>query len=350
MNPLVMAMAVVPLVAACAPATAGGGPAAGGAIPSAGDPRPVESTAQSPVESPVETATGRSPATGGAPTAKRAPKPKVPRGTTAGYVVFDRTTGKVTVQREAHRRFRSASVVKILIAIDLLESRETVTRGDRALLSGMLRASDDDAATIFWRRGGERRIIQRMVKRAGLKDTLPPPADKPGFWGYTSISASDIATTYRYLLERAEPRVSSLILGHLRKAAKCGADGFDQSFGIPSAVPRPFAVKQGWSGFGTVPPVRCVSGTAGAPAGGVPLGGDASSIVPAAAPAAGLGPIVVPDLGRPVLHTTGLAGKQERLIMVLLTAHPSGTSWRESVRRTTSLAGQIYRAGSPPSR
>src|SRR5262245_36462644 len=47
---------------------------------------------------------------------------RIPTGVTAGYVVFDRVAGRVTVGGNVHHRFRSASVVKLLIAIDYLES------------------------------------------------------------------------------------------------------------------------------------------------------------------------------------------------------------------------------------
>ncbi|WP_156056431.1 hypothetical protein [Streptosporangium roseum] len=75
--------------------------------------------------------------------------PHVPAGIIAGYVVFDRQAGEITSHRDAHRRFRSASVVKILIAVDFLETRKSVSRSDLALLRVMLRVSDDDAATSF---------------------------------------------------------------------------------------------------------------------------------------------------------------------------------------------------------
>jgi hypothetical protein len=314
----------------------------------------------------------------GAPAAAASPPaPRVPAGTAAGYVVFDRQAGRIVAHRGAHRKFRSASVVKLLIAIDYLESHPTVPRRDRDLLKAMLRVSDDAAATAFWNRGGQGRIVQRAARRLGLTDTAPPPADKPGFWGYTSLSALDVARTYRYLVDRAEPRVGALILGHLRGAGRCGSDGFDQSFGIPRGVPGPSAVKQGWSGFGSTPPVRCprTAMPAGAPAGGSPAaapatGGTArfapASAGPAARPAtapvtarpatasaSAAGPAAfeagvrtagpVPDLGRPVLHTTGLAGREERWIVVLLTAHPAGSTWQRSIARTTALARELYR-------
>ncbi len=295
-----------------------------------------------------------------APASAAAPgKPHVPAGVTAGYVVFDRQAAKVTEYRDAHRRFRSASVVKILIAIDHLESRESVPQRDLALLKVMLRVSDDDAATSFWTRGGQGRIIQRMARKLRLTDTVPPPAGKPGFWGYTSLSAMDVVRTYRYLLDRADPRVRDLILGHLRRSGQCGSDGFDQYFGIPRAVRGPWAVKQGWSGYGSTPPVRCRPATSTAPASApvstpvftsaarLASGGDVpltAQVVPAAQVApARTGP--VPDLGRPVLHTTGLVGPRERWIVVLLTAHPAGATWQRSTAQTTKLAREVHLSG-----
>ncbi|MEV1178277.1 hypothetical protein [Nonomuraea sp. NPDC049784] len=256
--------------------------------------------------------------------------PRVPAGTTASWLVFDRQAGKFVATRNAHRKFRSASVVKILIAIDYLERRKSVPAADAKLLKIMLRSSDDDAASTFWDRDGKGQIIVRMARKLGLSDTAPPPASKPGFWGYTSLSAYDIVRTYRYLLDRADARVRDTILGHLRQSTPCGTDSFDQTFGIPDAVPRPWAVKQGWSGFGTTPPTRCSD----ARAAGAPI-----SWISQRATGSG-----VPDYGRPVLHTTGLVGKNERYVVAVLTAHPAGGTWSASVKRITTLTGELYRS------
>ncbi|MEV0238087.1 hypothetical protein [Nonomuraea sp. NPDC050786] len=255
--------------------------------------------------------------------------PKVPAGTTASWLVFDRQAGKFVATRNAHRKFRSASVVKILIAIDYLERRTSVPAADARLLKVMLRSSDDDAASTFWDRDGKGQIIVRMARKLGLSDTAPPPASKPGFWGYTSLSAYDIVRTYRYLLDRADARVRETVLGHLRQSTPCGTDGFDQTFGIPDAAPRPWAVKQGWSGFGATPPTRCSD----ARAVGAPISWISQRAV-------GSG---VPDYGRPVLHTTGLVGKNERYVMAVLTAHPAGGAWSASVKRITTLTSELYR-------
>lgn len=247
----------------------------------------------------------------------RASRVVVPRGVRAAYVVFDRVAGRVVVERRPRQTFRSASLVKILVALDYMQEHR-VSGDDRVLLRRMLRSSDDGAATELWRRGGQKRILERMIPKAGLRETAPPPADKPGFWGYTALSARDVVRTYRYLLEEAPEAHREFILEQLRKATRCGTDGFDQTFGIPRALERPWAVKQGWSGFGDAPAGPCRG----------------------ARPAAWR-----PDLGigRPVLHTTGLVG--ERKIVVVLTLHPAGSSFKRAVERITALTGQVYRAG-----
>ncbi|MFP3962994.1 hypothetical protein SMC26_11795 [Actinomadura fulvescens] len=236
----------------------------------------------------------------------------MPAGVRAGYVVFDRRSGKVLLRHRVRQTVRSASVVKVLIALDQLERA-----GDRGVMGRMLRSSDDKAATYFWRRGGQGKIIQRMARKAGLTETAPPPADKPGFWGYTALSAGDVLKTYRYLLEKAPKGHRDFVVGQLRRATQCGTDGFDQFFGIPRAVPKPWAIKQGWSGFGDVPAVRCREGT--------------------------FRPVVGPDLGlgRPVLHTTGIVGHR---IFVVLTLQPAGSSFQAASERVTKLTRDLYKA------
>ncbi|ETK33787.1 hypothetical protein [Microbispora sp. ATCC PTA-5024] len=322
---LPVVLAAVLLATGCGAAAPAGGSERTGSDPSATSTPGTSistsiSTSTPRAARPTHTAAGRA--------APASPRPvRVPAGVTAGYVVVDRSAGgagRVVARHDAHRRFRSASVVKILIALDYLERhRGPVPRADLALLTPMLRGSDDDAATTLWHRGGQGEIVRRTARRLGLADTAPPPAAKPGFWGYTAISASDIALVYRYLLDRAQPRVRDLILGNLRQAWHCASDGFDQYFGIPRAVPRPWLVKQGWSGFGSTPPTRCGrTGTAS-----YEMGTFHSTRDPV-------------DFVRPVLHTTGVIG--DRLIMVVLTVQPSGASFTNSAARVTKLARDLY--------
>jgi hypothetical protein len=56
--------------------------------------------------------------------------------------------------------------------------------------------------------------------------------------------------------------------------------------------------------------------------------------------------VSAPDLGlgRPVLHTTGVVGEDDRRIVVVLTLHPAGSSFQAAARRLTALTEQVHRA------
>ncbi|MEU4237532.1 hypothetical protein [Actinoplanes sp. NPDC026619] len=250
-------------------------------------------------------------------TAAASPAPVVvPAGVTAGVAVFDRRTGRFTARHDDQAQFRSASVVKLLIALDYLWDRGPsyeIPDEDRALLEPMLRSSDDAAASRFWRLSGYEAVVNRMVARLGLRRTAPPPASMRTYWGYTAISAADTVRIYRYLLDEAPPAVRAFVLDNLRRSTRCAADSYDQSFGIPSVFGRPWAVKQGWSGFGDPAPGPC------APA----LHADAAP----------------PDLDlvSEALHTTGVVGPGDRWIVVVLTLHPDGTTYARATADLTTL-------------
>ncbi|MDQ0753149.1 hypothetical protein QF034_007380 [Streptomyces africanus] len=246
-----------------------------------------------------------------APSAQAA---RIPDGVTAGIAVFDRRTGTFTEQVDESARFRSASVVKLLLTLDFLWDRGpayTVPEADRALLEPMLRGSDDDAANHYWSEYGGPAIIDRMTARLGLRDTAPPPAGYEGYWGYTALSARDTVAVYRYLLDKAPAPVRDFVMDNLRRSTRCASDHFDQHFGIAGSFDRPWAVKQGWSG-------QYAKGTCGASE-------TAADTQPAAAPATKAAAGV--DLTRPALHTTGTVGADDRTIVAVLTLHPVGTSY-----------------------
>ncbi|MGW0585060.1 hypothetical protein ACWD25_56415 [Streptomyces sp. NPDC002920] len=70
-----------------------------------------------------------------------APAVTVPAGVTAGVAVFDRQTGTFTEQLNPRMRFRSASVVKLLIALDHLWNKGpgySLSTDDRARFDLML--------------------------------------------------------------------------------------------------------------------------------------------------------------------------------------------------------------------
>jgi hypothetical protein len=261
----------------------------------------------------------------------------VPAGVTAGVAVFDRHTGAFTEQLNTAAQFRSASVVKLLIALDLLWNRgpDALPAADRSRVDNMLRGSDDAAASTFWANNGSGAIVDRMVTRLGLTDTARPPATHPGYWGYTALSARDTVKIYRYLLDAAPAAVRDYVLGNLRQSTRCATDGYDQHFGIAGSFNRPWAVKQGWSGFSSG---GCTATTAAA-------AGPAGS---AARTAAGAEAV---DLARPALHTTGVVGAGDRSIVAVFTLHPAATPYGKAytdvgrLTRSLNVPGASQPAG-----
>ena len=264
------------------------------------------------------------------------PQAEIAPDAKAAFAVFDRKTGRTTIAWDEHAQFRSASVVKILIALDYLEKRgpdAEIPPADLARLEPMLRSSDDNAASELWVQEGWEKIVERMVVKLGLKDTAPPV--NVGFWGYTALSAADVIKIYRYVLDQAHPKFRDFIMGNLHKATKCATDGFDQSFGLPRVVYGEVAYKQGWSRFGDTPPRPCVESRRPPTYPGVgkdgPLGQDARSAADV-------------DLTRPAMHTTGTYGHNDRKIMVVLTLEPVGTTWDVSAERITRLTRAVHLA------
>jgi hypothetical protein len=267
----------------------------------------------------------------------------VPSGVTAGVAVYDRKIGAFTVQHNIDQRFRSASLVKLLIAIDYLWDRPTVPDSERQRLRLMLSRSDDNSASYFYDKGGRAAIITRMNQRLGLTGNAtihPPTAPRTG-WGATEISAAHLVRIYRYLLDEGPERIRSTVLDSLRQGTftRCGTDGYDQSFGVPTTFKgRPWIAKQGWYEFKTAPRT-CTSNvpaalvvddhaTATEDGAGIPAG----LAVPAAGPVNWTGE---------VLHTTGVIGPDERTIVVVLTVHPAGTSYAVATERVTKIAAAL---------
>ncbi|MGP4003454.1 hypothetical protein [Streptomyces sp. 8N706] len=276
----------------------------------------------------------------------RSARVEVPARVTAGVAVFDRRTGTFTERINAESQFRSASVVKLLIALDYLWNRGPaydVPPADRRRLESMLRSSDDSSASQFWAADGRAGIVRRMVSRLSLTGTAGPPPGYPGYWGYTALTASDTVKVYRYILDSAPAAVRDFVMGNLRASTRCAADGFDQHFGIPSAFRRPWAVKQGWSGFGS--------------GGGCIPHATTGDSVPAAPENSrgGATPDAV-DLDREALHTTGTVGTDDRAIVAAFTLQPDGTSYGKACARLSALTrslrvpGAVRRAETRPVR
>jgi hypothetical protein len=167
-----------------------------------------------------------------------------------GFEVFDRTSGTVLASQGADQQFAAMSVVKLLVALDLLAeggSPDPVTQQE---LRQMLASSDDQIADGLWTEGGGGAIVSRVAARLGLTGTQPP--EDPGQWGDTQITPGDLVTVYRYIAEHLPAPDRDLVLGALAAAPRTAADGFDQYFGIPDGMPNTgWAIKQGWGTSGS---------------------------------------------------------------------------------------------------
>jgi hypothetical protein len=171
-------------------------------------------------------------------------------GADIGFEVFDRdlgTSGDVMASSNADTPIYTASVVKLLIAIDALHRADwAASTSTRNEITQMLEGSNDADASDFWDRDGGNAIVTRMVNLIGLKHTLLPTVT--GQWGMAKMSASDVVATYQFIAYDMPAASSTLILNALYNAKKTADDGFPQYFGIPDGLPATatWSIKQGW--------------------------------------------------------------------------------------------------------
>ncbi|MCP2168735.1 serine hydrolase [Goodfellowiella coeruleoviolacea] len=214
----------------------------------------------------------------------------VAAGAEFGVAVWDRRTSGMVVDHHAEATFTSASLVKLLIALEALDHASPETARIRQMLS----ASDDAIASALWTKYGSTAIVTRWAQRLQLADTRPPKS--PGRWGDTLVSARDVVLVYRYILEQASASTRQLILGALTRFTAAGSDGFSQEFGLAGlAGSTPVAVKQGWA-------------------------------------------CCLPDR---VLHTSGVAGADDRFIVVVLSSRAQSVGWPMARKQVNAMVSAL---------
>ncbi len=170
------------------------------------------------------------------------------RGTDVGFVLYDRESDKELASVDADSPYYTASVVKLLIAIDEVRQDGTWALPDAEAvedLTDMLEGSNDAIASAFWERNGGNAIVTRTAALLGLSHTTPPT--DPTQWGMAKTSASDVVATYEYLLDVVPDEVAAPLLAALAGARNPADDGWDQYFGIPDGLAgRSWQIKQGW--------------------------------------------------------------------------------------------------------
>ncbi|TQM80475.1 hypothetical protein FHX81_2809 [Saccharothrix saharensis] len=215
-------------------------------------PRTAECTAHASLVAPDSTAS----------TSADAPRPAAPRSAEApapdlsaavaravgaagdvdlGLAVVDLETG-ATAGADADTPFRSASLSKLLVAVDVLASGE-VPAADLDRLARALSLSDDDAMNALWTVHDGMGAIGRVATQAGLTATHAP-ADASQ-WGDVEMSAADVARLYRYIATGLPTADRTFIVDALSSATPTAADGFDQAYGLLAPGTDAYA-KQGW--------------------------------------------------------------------------------------------------------
>lgn len=235
---------------ATGPSDATGSPDPGGATDAAGQPDVAEPTggpAEEELPPPVPRGFVRRGAAAGAAGILDGVATRFP-STIVGVAVLDRRTGELADGVYGATQLYSASLVKLVVAVDVLSQRRAgavVTDADLALVRRALGSSDDAAMNALWSRFDGVGGVQRVAQRLGLVATSPP-AD-PSQWGETMVSAHDVVAVFDHVLTDLPAEDRDVILSALASAPPTAADGFDQWFGLlAGGMPPGLAVKQGW--------------------------------------------------------------------------------------------------------
>ncbi|MEP6561971.1 MAG: hypothetical protein ABJD68_12975 [Nakamurella sp.] len=173
-------------------------------------------------------------------------------GVRESVVVIDRSSGAVLDQLNPHQQFPALSLVKLMIAADILHGsggRELPDQTLDAELGEMISKSDDDTADDLYAQSGGDEMVHRVVQRYGLAETSPSPETE--YWGDVQTTAADMASLIRQIL--ADPVTSPVIGPAMLAATPIADDGFDQQIGM-NTIPGAGS-KQGWG--------CCLSGVVG---------------------------------------------------------------------------------------
>jgi hypothetical protein len=222
------------------------------------------------------------------------------RSTELAAAVLDRATGELALGTRGTEPYYTASLSKLVLAVDMLTRRRFdglgVTDDDLRLLGRALGPSNDNAMNQLWVAFDGPGAAGRVSDRLGLTATAPP-ADTSQ-WGEMLVSAEDWMRIWTYLLDEMPAADRELILGAMAAAPPVAADGFDQAFGLLAprvdGPPGPGAIaKQGW--------MCCHSGSYD-------------------------------------LHSVGVVGDDQRFVVALLGRLPSGPGWRSARAEMTAIA------------
>ena len=157
--------------------------------------------------------------------------------------VLDTQTGKFYGSAADDTQFPAESVVKVLIAANLLATGQM--SGDTEQMAyQMITESDDDDADALWGTVGGPEVISWAQARYGIADLGAAPTQF-GWWGNTKFTARGLVELYAAI--RADPVVGPWLIDAMSHMAATADDGTDQDFGLAGQT-TVGAFKQGWGG------------------------------------------------------------------------------------------------------
>jgi hypothetical protein len=162
------------------------------------------------------------------------------------WALLDLNSGKLTGSANFAETSDTASLIKAWIAADYLrrQTEQQATPSAVALgqLSIMIRDSDNNAASMFYRLIGNDASITRMITICGLTDTRAGS----GNWSLTMMSARDIARLGGCIAsgKAAGPQWSDWLIRQMRQVRGDGRFGIIDK--LPAAEAALTSVKNGW--------------------------------------------------------------------------------------------------------
>jgi hypothetical protein len=149
------------------------------------------------------------------------------------------------------------SMIKAWISSDYLRRLGSTQPGSDqlALLTRMIRDSDDDAAEIIYDKDGENAVVQRMISICGLTET----SIFDGWWSRTQMSARDAVRLGACVADgrAAGPKWTSWILSEMRQVRGEGRFGIIEA--LPADLASRTAIKNGWTVVGDDWHLNCLA-------------------------------------------------------------------------------------------
>jgi hypothetical protein len=158
----------------------------------------------------------------------------------AGFTVIDLATGDILGGGYAETQIRTASVIKVPIAMELMAMANAqgraLTPSEQSELQLMITQSDNNAATQLWNEVGGANVIG-LMRSLGATQTV---ADPGGAWGFTLTTSRDLAVVLARLAQGVlGPSATNEIISLMRQVIP------SQAWGIGAAIPGA-AIKNGW--------------------------------------------------------------------------------------------------------